>query len=399
LKITEPVATICNLMGVTHQGLARHEEALIWFDRSLDQRPNDLRVLNNKGVSLFELQRFDEALAVYRQAKLVDPAFALTDWNLSFLHLLRGNLAEGWFLRESRWTAEGINASSAKFFNSATMWLGREPIAGKTILVWADEGFGDTLQFVRYVPRLAARGARVILVVDEAQCRLLSGLSGVSHCLALSDELRLAFDFHCPITSLPLAMDEQFQTAPEQRYLPLPSADRVKVWEDRLGSHDRLRVGLVWSGSANQGNDRNRSMSLRMLSRILDVKATFVSLQKSPRPADKATLLERPDIVDLTDHLTDFAETAALCSCLDLVIAVDSSVAHLAAALGRPTWILLSWTPSFRWLLDRDDSPWYPTVRLFRQTATCDYESVLDRVRTELVALAAAAGTRCEAAG
>ena len=143
----------------------------------------------------------------------------------------------------------------------------------------------------------------------------------------------------------------------------------MQAWESRLGRHDKLRVGLVWSGNPAHGNDRNRSIPLRMLSRILDVDATFVSLQKNPKASDQATLLEHPDIIDLTADLSDFSDTAALVSCLDLVITVDTSVAHLSAALGRPTWILLPYTPDYRWLLDRDDSPWYPTARLFRQSA------------------------------
>jgi ADP-heptose:LPS heptosyltransferase len=161
----------------------------------------------------------------------------------------------------------------------------------------------------------------------------------------------------------------------------------VQAWADRLGRHDKLRVGLVWAGNPDHNNDHNRSTSLRALSRILDLDATFVSLQKDASPQDKAMLRERVDVIDLTAGLTDFSETAALVSCLDLVITVDTSVAHLSAALGRPTWILLPYTPDYRWLLDRDDSPWYPTVRLFRQNANRDYGEVLDRVRSELAAL------------
>jgi hypothetical protein len=164
----------------------------------------------------------------------------------------------------------------------------------------------------------------------------------------------------------------------------------VQIWQNRLGRHDKLRVGLVWSGNPQHGNDHNRSIPLRMLLPLLDADATFVSLQKDPRPADQAVLRERNDIVDLTAQLTDFVETAALINCLDLVITVDTSVAHLAAALGRPTWIPLPYTPDYRWLLDRDDSPWYPTARLFRQTETREYASVLDRMATELRSLIAA---------
>jgi len=164
----------------------------------------------------------------------------------------------------------------------------------------------------------------------------------------------------------------------------------VQAWEDRLGPHDKLRVGLVWSGNPGHTNDRNRSLPLQKLLRLLEADATFVSLQKNPKAADQAILSERTDILDLTSDLTDFSETAALVCCLDLVITVDTSVAHLAAALGRPTWILLPYLPDFRWLLDRDDSPWYPTVRLFRQSETREYDTVLGRVRTELLRLSIA---------
>jgi hypothetical protein len=229
-------------------------------------------------------------------------------------------------------------------------------------------------------------------VVGKALCPLLAGLPGVSICLPkLADTVLPPFDFHCPVTSLPAAFRTELKTIPPAGYLPSISPERVAAWEDRLGPHDRLRVGLVWSGNPKHGNDRNRSIPLRLMTSMLDVDATFVSLQKDPRPDDKAALTGS-GMVDQTVHLTDFVETAALVSCLDLVITVDTSIAHLAGALGRPTWILLPYVPDWRWLLDRDDSPWYPTVRLFRQTETREYGSVLNRVRAELAALVAVSG-------
>jgi len=302
------------------------------------------------------------------------------------LQMLTGNFEAGWAGREARWRMPALSARYPRI--SQPMWRGAQPIAGKTLLVYADEGIGDAIQFSRYVPMLAARGARVILVVEDAVHPLLSGLLGVTQCLPKSAAALPAFDLHCPNSSLPLAFGTRLDTIPaEKSYLPAPTADRVQAWEERLGSHDRLRVGLVWSGNPKHHNDRNRSIRLRALAGILDLGARFVSLQKDPRPDDRATLLERSEIVDLSADLTDFAETAALASCLDLVITVDTSVAHLAGALGRPTWILLPHTPDYRWLLDRDDSPWYPTVRLFRQDATRDYAGVVARVRSELVAM------------
>jgi hypothetical protein len=306
---------------------------------------------------------------------------------LALLQLLTGNFEAGWAGRESRWS-KTEPFPYPKF--TQPIWLGGVPIEGKTILIHVDEGLGDTIQFARYVPMVAALGARVILVVERPLCALLSGLSGVSQCLPLTGGPMPDFDMHCPMGSLPLAFATRLDTIPSPTsYLPAPSDARVQAWEQRLGPRDRLRVGLVWSGNPSHKNDANRSTSLQIMSRILDVDATFISLQKDPRPEDKA-LLAQTGIVDLTTHLTDFAETAALVSRLDLVITVDTSVAHLAAALGCPTWILLAWAPDYRWLLDRDDSPWYPTMRLFRQSETRDYATVLDRVRSDLLRLIAA---------
>jgi tetratricopeptide (TPR) repeat protein len=376
----------CNNTGTVLQSLDRHQEALSWFDRTLALRPDLVETLENKAVSLVELQRFDQAFAVYHRARALDPSRAVAEWNLALLQMLTGNFEAGWAGREARWRMPALSARYPRI--SQPMWLGAESIAGKTLLVYADEGIGDAIQFSRYVPMVAAQGARVILVVEDALYPLLSGLTGVTQCVPKSAATLPSFDLHCPNSSLPLAFATRLDTIPaEKSYLPAPAAPRVQAWEERLGAHDRLRVGLVWSGNPKHHNDRNRSIPLHMLARILDVDATFVSLQKDARPDDSTTLLERSDIIDLTADLTDFAETAALASCLDLVITVDTSVAHLAGALGRPTWILLPYTPDYRWLLDRDDSPWYPTVRLFRQDATRDYASVIDRVRSALGAM------------
>jgi tetratricopeptide (TPR) repeat protein len=382
-------ADICNLIGVFLRRLAREEEALSWFDRALKLRPDFLAALRNKAFALTHIHRFDEAFAVYDEMKAADPGNAETDFDASLVHLLTGNFEAGWAWREARSKVPGLVIARFEFLQP--MWLGKDSIEGKTIVIHTDEGLGDSIQFVRYVPMVASLGARVILVVEDEVFPLLSGLTGVSQCVSKSAGMLPAFDTYCPMSSLPLAFRTRLETIPSSTpYLPAPAESRLLTWEQRLGPHDRLRVGLVWSGNPKHKNDYNRSIPLRMLTRVLDVDATFVSLQKDPRPDDKAMLLERSDLVDLTAHLADFAETAALVSCLDLVITVDTSIAHLAGALGCPTWILLPYTPDWRWLLDRDDSPWYPTVRLFRQTETRDYGSVLERVQSELLTLISA---------
>ena len=380
-------------IGNVLRSLGRNEEALSWFDRSLEIQPNSAPTLTNKAISLAELRHFDQAFAAYHRAMTVDPCHAPAEWNLALLEMLTGNFEAGWAGREARWKIPALSFHYPKF--SQPMWLGKEPIDGRTILINVDEGLGDTIQFARYVPMVAGLGARVILVVQDALCPLLSGLKGVSQCLPLSTGERPAFDMYCPVSSLPLAFGTKLDTIPSATsYLPAPAESRVQAWEERLGPHDRLRVGLVWSGNPKHDNDHNRSIPLRMLTRILDADASFVSLQKDPRPDDGITLREHTEIIDLTTDLADFAETAALVSCLDLVITVDTSIAHLAGALGRPTWILLPYTPDYRWLLDRDDSPWYPMVRLFRQSETREYASVLDSIRTELLGLVSARKVR-----
>jgi tetratricopeptide (TPR) repeat protein len=383
LELAPDNPEITNNVGLVLQRLARNAEALGYFDRAIALRPRFALAFNHRGTSLSELRRFDEALASFASATAIDPDYADAHWNRALLQLLLGDFAGGWAAREWGRKSKAVGFVDRQF--TKPTWLGETLVAGQTILLHSDEGLGDTIQFARYATMVARRGARVILEVQDFLQPLLSGIEGVSLCLPKSIAALPEFDLHCPLSSLPLAFGTRLETIPSAAaYLPSPSPERMQLWQARLGVHDKLRVGLVWSGNPAHGNDRNRSMTLRMLSSILNVDAHFISLQKDVRPDDSAALLERSEIVDWTGHLTDFAETAALMSCLDLVITVDTSIAHLAGALGRPTWILLPYTPDYRWLLDRDDSPWYPSVRLFRQDERRDYASVLVHVRAEL---------------
>jgi tetratricopeptide (TPR) repeat protein len=379
-------AYICNNLGYNLIKLGRPDQALPWIERALAIDPEFVEALNNKAFALTELHRFEEARAIYHRSRAIDPDHAETEWSLALLDMLLGDFEAGWPGREARFRLPDLPVSYPKF--GKPQWFGEEPLDGKTILLFADEGLGDSIQFARYVPMVAARGARVVLAVEEAVRPLLSGISGVAQCQAKSDPLP-AFDLYCPLSSLPLAFRTRLDSVPaDMSYLPPPPDERVRAWADRLGPHDRLRVGLVWSGNPRHVNDRKRSIPLLTLTGLLDTEATFVSLQKEPRPEDR-TVLAASGIEDPTAGLTNFVETAALIRNLDLVISVDTSVAHLAGALACPTWILLPYTADYRWLTDRDDSPWYPSVRLFRQNAAREYHSVIDRMREELVALTA----------
>jgi tetratricopeptide (TPR) repeat protein len=383
-------AEICNNVADALVMLGRFEDALEWLNQTIQLGPSlnlSMLVLDNKAALLRRLHRFEEALIIYRHIRAIDPANAKAEFDSANIDLLLGNFEVGWRAREARWRVSGLPIASRD--GPEPIWLGEGDIAGKTVLLWSDEGLGDAIQFTRYAPLLAERGARVVLGVQDALCPLLGAMPGVSDCVATSSATLPPADFRCSLMSLPLAFATTLDTIPPPVPLSVP-AELVSAWDKRLGARDRPRVGLVWSGSLSHVNDHNRSIPLTMMRALLDLDARFVSLQKDPRPADKAMLNERSEIVDLTAHLTDFVETAALIACLDLVITVDTSVAHLAGTMGCPTWILLAHTPDYRWLIGRDDSPWYPGVRLFRQSDSRDYAEVLARVRDELQKLVAA---------
>ncbi|MGJ4949560.1 tetratricopeptide repeat protein [Bradyrhizobium sp. HKCCYLS20291] len=384
---------LANGYGCILQNLNRHEEAIAVFDKAIAIRPQTADFHNHRGTSLAELHRFDEAFASFDRAVALKPDFADAHWNAALFRLLTGDFARGWAAREWGRQCRAVGFVARSF--DVPVWLADAPLSGKTILLHSDEGLGDTIQFSRYASTVAAQGARVLLEVDAVLQPLLSGMEGVAQCLARGIDAVPAIDYHCPLSSLPLAFATRLDTIPAApRYLPRAPAERRATWEQRLGPHDKLRVGLVWSGNPAHLNDHNRSMPLTTLMPLLDAGARFVSLQKDARPSDKALLATRGDVLDLTADIRDFVDTAALIDALDLVITVDTSVAHLAGALGKPTWIMLPFTPDYRWLLGRDDSPWYPSVRLFRQSERRDYVDVVARVRAALTEQVATSGSR-----
>ncbi len=378
-------ADICNDIGAILLRLRRHEEALGWYDQAIALQPEFKLAHKNRGYVLSRLRRFDEAFAVYAALKAADPTDREPDWSVALLHLTLGNFEAGWAGREVRWQVPSLPIARYNF--PQPMWLGKEPIAGKTILIFRDEGLGDVIQYMRYIPMVAALGARILLLVDAPLIPLLSKMPEIVECIPRSTDRSVTFDTHCGISSLPLAFGTRLETIPAHvPYLPRPDEDRIQAWEQRLGPRHKLRVGLVWSGNRRHPDNVNRAMPLRALLPLLGCEATLISVQKETSAEDQATLRERPDIVDLTAHLTDLDETAALMSCLDLIITVDTSMAHLAGALGRPTLIMLQHMPDWRWLLDREDCPWYPAAKLFRQTEPGNFADVVERVRDELSA-------------
>jgi hypothetical protein len=404
--------------GSTFRDLRRPDEALRCFDHALSLNADDSNVYNNRGHALVDLKRFDEALASFAQAAelepngaeayyhrgnalrdmkrleeaqasldhaiKLDPGFVEAHWNMSLLKLLEGAYEEGWALYEWRWQREEGSASKHSASKcSQPKWLGDQEISGKTLLIRAEQGLGDVIQFCRYAPMVEALGAHVILEAPAPLVALLATLPGKFTVVEQRSRLP-AFDLHCPIMSLPLAFGTTLATVPASVPYLHAVPDKSAIWRRRLGIGTRLRVGLVWSGSPDHKNDHNRSIPLEILAPLLELPAEFHSLQKEYRQEDERVLAELEQIGQHQGELQDFSDTAALLSQMDLVIAVDTSVAHLSGALARKTWVLLPYSPDFRWMLDRNDSPWYPTMTLFRQTACGDWAGVVAEVAERL---------------
>jgi tetratricopeptide (TPR) repeat protein len=381
LSISPDSAELFNNKGNALKALGRLDEALAHYDRATALKPDYVQAYSNRGSCLDDMGRYGEALSSYKDALALQPDHPDAHWNTAITSLRAGDLKTGWIESEWRWKTSSFQVRHRHF--KQPLWLGAEPVDGKVLLLYNEQGLGDALQFCRYIPLVAARGARVVLEIDGPLKELLSGLTGVSHCISKGETLP-DFDFHCPLTSLPLAFETTLDTIPSA--VPYLSVDAHAIdWRMRLHSQNLPRIGLVWSGNPDHRNDHNRSMPLETLLPLLDVEAQFVSLQKIVRPSDEAVLRERSDVLHLGPELQSFSDTAALIEQLDLVISVDTSVAHLAGALGRPVWILLPYIPDWRWLLERDDSPWYPTARLFRQSQTRKWGSVVDEARRALI--------------
>jgi len=412
--------------GNALRGLRRFEEALQSYERALQLKPEYAEAHSNCGVALQELGRFEEALQSYEcalqlkpdlaeaysargvwhyechepESAVVDlnrainirPDLAAAYTNRAYAALLMGDFANGWVDHEWRWKV--MPHLSDPRYPDRTRWHGDESLTGKTILLHSEQGLGDTLQFSRYAKQVADLGANVILEAPGQLAALLVHLEGLSELVVRGKPLP-AFDFHCPLMSLPLAFGTSISTIPAQ--VPYLVSDSVKTrfWREKLGPWTRPRVGLVWSGGFRPDwpevwslNNR-RNVPLAKLAALRNAEITFYSLQKG-QPAEseltelKARGWQGPELVDFTESLHDFSDTAALIENLDLVISVDTSTAHLAGALAKPVWIMNRFDNCWRWLMNRTDSPWYPTARLYRQQRAGDWDEVIERIRIDL---------------
>ena len=396
----ESAEALNNLGSALHRA-GRLDDAGKALRKAIALRPDHAGQLANLGLVMKDQGRFADAAATYDRALAADPKHPTARANRATLLLQQGHFAEGWAEYEWRWRAPGFTTSPRAFPSPA--WDGGDP-AGRTLLLHAEQGLGSAIQFVRYAPIVAGRGARVVVESQPPLVRLfrrsLAGEGGpVARVVARGDPLP-PFAAHAPLMSLPHLCRTTLASVPAA--VPYLRADPAAVafWRDRLaayaGAAGAIRVGLAWAGNSAHGNDHNRSLppaaAAALLAPLLATPGVrFVSLQVGDTAATTAALASA-GLIDPTGEIDDFADTAALIAALDLVVSVDTAVGHLAGALARPVWLLVPAIPEWRWLIDRDDSPWYPTLRLFRQPVPGDWASVIARVASCLADARSASG-------
>jgi Flp pilus assembly protein TadD len=397
-----------NNLGVAYSAVETPAAAILAYHRAIELRPDYASAFHNLGKALAVSDRFDEAIAAFNKAIELKPDFAAAMGDLSNalkhegkltdaltlarraaeiapdspeahcrygLMLLRtGELEQGWAEYEWRYHR------SVPWNFSHPRWNG-EPLGQRTLLLHADQGLGDSVQFVRYAPLIAAGGGRVVLRCQRQLKRLFKNLLGVEQTVSEDDPLP-NFDVQCPLISLPVAFKTRMQTIPGAGPYLHPSPTLVRAWSALIDrSNDRLKVGLVWAGHPSHSNDQNRSTMLACFAPLCEAgDISFYSLQVGATAIEAATPPAGMELVDLTAEISDFADTAALIEHLDLVIAVDTSTAHVAAAMGKPVWVVLPFVAEWRWLTHRADTPWYPTMRLFRQPNLNDWHGAISQL-------------------
>lgn len=385
-----------NNRGAVRVRLFQPAAALADFDQALRLEPNYADAQFNAGIALRGLGRYMEALVCIDKALAIRPDHPTATWMKAVIKLAMGEFREGWPLYEARLQVEPGSRAQRPF--GRPRWSG-EPLTGQTLLVYADQGLGDTLQFCRYVPLLEAMDARVVLEVQPVVTRLLASLAMRGTLIARGDRLP-EFDLHCPLLSLPLALRTEMETIPGGVPYLHVSPEAVTRWRERLAVLPGFKVGLNWQGdpaAERLSALEARSFPLMAAAPLGTLEGvSFVSLQKGPGAAQRAQVAFGERIAQLTDPASmgpeELAEeTAAILMNLDLLITADTALAHLAGALGVRVWVVLQAVPDWRWLIDRDDSPWYPTMRLFRQRTAGDWPEVFERVARELAALAVGA--------
>jgi tetratricopeptide (TPR) repeat protein len=375
LLVVHPHAETLYNRGIALAALGRAADAIESYDRALALRPDYPRARIARGVALQALNRHAEALTEFGAVLRADKSNADARHNEALSLLTLGDYRRGFAAYEARWLRSGMPRQRSL----GPLWLGEYPLGRKTILVHAEQGLGDTIQFVRYVPQLARGGATVVLAVQPELKALLGRLDGVASIIAQGEVLP-RYDVHCPAGSLPHALGTELSSIPADVPYLKASEDHLAKWRERIEKLPQPRVAIAWAGQASHPNDHNRSIELARLAPLFGGPGSFVSIQRDLRAGDAEALAKFASVTHVGDTLADFDDTAAVLALADLTVSVDTAVVHLAGAMARTVFVLLPSQPDWRWLLDRADSPWYPTARLFRQPRPGDWESVIREV-------------------
>jgi tetratricopeptide (TPR) repeat protein len=374
LQLVPDHSAVLNNRGIALQKLNRYSEALADYEIFLDACPQDAIAWFNRGNIFQLLNRLTDALDSYTHAVALKPGFAEALTEAGRCSLALGDFQSGWRLHEWRWETAPLKDRCLD--SERPLWLGESELGQRTILIWAEQGFGDTLQFARFVPKVADRAGKVILRAPKALRALLLSVDG--RVTVIDDSVALpAHDVHCPLMSLPLALGSHCDFIPAA--IPYLRADAAlsQRWRDFLGKRRRPRIGLAWAGRQHITFDASRDMDLETIASLAQFDMEFLLLQKTLTDSERQLLEQQPEFRFLGQMLTDFAETAALIENLDLVISVDTAVAHLAGALGKPCWLMLKHAGEWRWQTGRTDTPWYPSTRIFRQEVAGDWNGVV----------------------
>jgi tetratricopeptide (TPR) repeat protein len=376
--------------GIALKELKQLDDAIASYDKAIALKPDYAEAYYNRGTALQELKQLDAAVASCDKAIVLAPDFAEAYWNKSMLLLLTREFVKGFNLYEWRWDEKNTMKWKRNF--SQPLWLGEESLSDKTILIHAEQGLGDTIQFCRYIKMVSDLDAKVIFEVQKPLVRLLKDLPGVSTLIAKGDPLP-EFDFHCPLLSLPLAFKTDLNSIPSARSYLEAEVVRIAYWKDRIKG-DGLKIGIAWQGSKGTTVDIGRSFELKLFEKIAtQPNVHLISLQKGYGSEQLKNMPQGMQVMDLGEELDAdgaFLDSAAVIINLDLVISSDTALAHLAGALGIKTWVALKYVPDWRWMLDRQDSPWYPSLKLYRQEKMDDWSTVFDQMQMDIISMSEA---------
>ena len=378
LVLKPDCADYLNNRALAFKDLKQFNEAIRDFDRAIALSPINATFKNNKGIALMELGNIGGAISYFQAALGLQPHYAEVRYNLALCYLLNGDYSKGWREYEWRWKASSIAKKLGKRDLKEPLWLGKESIANKTILIYWEQGFGDTIQFARYVKLLENQGATVMFEVQPELKSLCTGLGEV-RVFSAHDSVP-AFDFQCPLMSLPFALQKEVDFIPSCKDLISVNADQLSIWGARLGERKKRRIGIAWSGNPIHSNDKNRSMPLEVLKSALGSEVELICLQKDIHVSDRR-LLDSGEIVYFGDEVQDFSDTATLCSLVDEVVSIDTAIVHLAGSLGVKTRLLLPFRPDWRWLMNTSSTQWYESVSIIRQKQMGDWQSVAEQLR------------------